>query len=764
MLAATVGCKQQCFITNDTLNTVVTESVHNLEAKPDIIYQPTIGPMGAPPDIYNPDRPIRYMSLAEAVAIALEQGTVGSQSAQGAGVSTDNLVTFAGRSAGGSDAIRVLALDPAAVGAGIEQSLSKFDAVWNTSMTWMATDEPIATALSAFQAGQSGVNAIVQQDATLTSSIIKPLPTGGIAGITFNTAYQFTNLPARVNPSYRPSLQFQFEQPLLQGFGVEINQIRPNHPGSVLNVGALNTTPTQEGILVTRIRFDQQRAEFERNVNVMLVNVEVAYWNLYGAYWNLYAREQALRFAYEAWKLSLLKQQVGRESIADTAQALGQYELFRGQRLAALDQVLENERQLRNLLSLQTEDGTRIVPSDTPNLVLFKPDWNASLEESMALRPELFIARQDIKANQLNVLVQKNLLLPDLRFTATYNANSVGNRLDGPDSQNALRNLASDRFNDYSLGVRLNVPLGYRNAQAQLRIARLQLARSYEVLKDQEFKAQSFLAQQWRRLTSTYEQIIAQRAQREAFAEQLKARYERYRAGKDTLDILLQAQRFWADALANEYAAIVQYNNAIVGFEFAKGTVQQHDNVVISEGALAGCAQVRAVEHLRERSKALVLRERPAPVSHAELIHASCPTEGTPAPGLTPPTAASLPGLYKTTPPLRDVPKSADLKSTPLPESARALEIKSLDQAPRTTELPKPAAPTTLPTLPAAPRPVSGSTRPSDFGTVRPLNAATPEAPTASPPSTLDAPKAPSLPAAPTPVTFPGEMMPPKPM
>ncbi len=52
----------------------------------------------------------------------------------------------------------------------------------------------------------------------------------------------------------------------------------------------------QEGILITRIRFDQQRAEFERNVNQMLLNVEVAYWNLYGGYWTLYSREQGSAF------------------------------------------------------------------------------------------------------------------------------------------------------------------------------------------------------------------------------------------------------------------------------------------------------------------------------------------------------------------------------------------------------------------------------------------------------------------------------------
>ena len=52
-----------------------------------------------------------------------------------------------------------------------------------------------------------------------------------------------------------------------------------------------------EGILITRIRFDQARAEFERNINFMVINVEFAYWTLYGSYWTLYSREQALRQA-----------------------------------------------------------------------------------------------------------------------------------------------------------------------------------------------------------------------------------------------------------------------------------------------------------------------------------------------------------------------------------------------------------------------------------------------------------------------------------
>src|SRR5690606_21915841 len=99
-----------------------------------------------------------------------------------------------------------------------------------SAISWNATDQPIGTPLQTFQAGQGGLTSINQTDATGSIGIFKPLPAGGTAGITFSVPYQFTNLPARVNPSYRPSLQFALDQPLLQGFGVEINQLRNIHP------------------------------------------------------------------------------------------------------------------------------------------------------------------------------------------------------------------------------------------------------------------------------------------------------------------------------------------------------------------------------------------------------------------------------------------------------------------------------------------------------------------------------------------------------
>src|SRR5205823_1180839 len=179
----------------------------------------------------------------------------------------------------------------------------------------------------------------------------------------------------------------------------------------------------------------------------------------------------------------------------------------------------------------------------------------------------------------------------------------IGTRLDGPDGPNAFRSLASGKFDNYGLGLRMEVPIGHREAYARLRQARLELASWYFHLEDSERRVATQLACQYRRLFETHQQIQANRAQREAAAQQLEARFKEFLAGRGTLDILLEAQRFWADALREEYNAIAQYNITLAGFEFAKGTILQHDNVVISEGPLPQCAQVRAVDHERENCK-----------------------------------------------------------------------------------------------------------------------------------------------------------------
>jgi outer membrane protein TolC len=616
--AVTAGCKQQLFIHECDYNNP-TYLPPKAECNPNIL--PPTTDMPSPTTLLDLSRKERPISLSEAIAIALEHGTTGIQSVRLLGTANDDLAALppAPFLTPNTDAIRVLALEPAVFGNDIEGTLSKFDAFWRTSMTWNASDQP-NQGLNTFQNGNF---------ASFLSQLVKPLPSGGDVGVTFQTNYQ--NLKSTVagftlvNPAYQPSLTFNFDQPLLQGFGVDINQLTPRHPeeGTTnLQRSPYALYPNDQGILIARLRFDQSRAEFERAVNFMLINVEVAYWNLYGAYVTLYSREVGMRISYYVWNVVRAQYEVGARDVSELVYRpqLGQFEQFRADRLAAVGQVLERERQLRALLGLPPEDGTRLVPLDAPTLTPFQPDWHTAANEALALRPELVLAREDVKLRQLNVLREKNNLLPDLRFNSSYNINGLGTRLDGDGSMangltdNAFRSLASNHFNNWSLGLSLNVPIGYRAAYAALRLARLRLSQGYLTLRDQEDKAIRFLALQYRQIFESYEEARARRAQREAYGKALEANFEQIRAGKRTADISLQdLERQWTTALDQEFQSVVAYNNALAGFEFAKGTLLQHDNVVISEGPLPCCAQVRAVEHERQRSLALVARERALP-------------------------------------------------------------------------------------------------------------------------------------------------------
>lgn len=672
-LGTVLGCKQPCFMSKDDFDHYHDMGAANLEHDPTASVIAAVSEVKAPPTINDPERQIRYLTLAEAIATALEQGTVGIQNffislnrSNTNNYNNENLVTFNGRSIGFSDSIRVLALQPAIVASDIEAALAKFDARWVSSATWNTTDQPVANALQTIQA--LGQNVIIQDNATVSSAVIKPLPTGGVAGITFNTQYQQSNLRQRLNPSYQPNLTFSFEQPLLQGYGVEINQLRTTHPGSILN--PFSVGGRVEGILITRIRFDEQRAEFERNLNYMLGNVELAYWELYGSYWTLYSREAGLRQAYEAWKINKARYEAGRIPVQDLAQSRLQYELFRGQRLTALADVLERERQIRGLMGLPIEDGTRLVPVDAPTLSPFNPDWHTAVNESLANRPELILARNDLKFRQLDLINQKNLLLPDVRFISSYGITGIGNRLDSPDATNAFRSLASNQFSNWTLGVQANVPIGFRDANAAVRAARLNLAQAYAVLKDQENKAMRFLQVSYRNIFENYEQIKIQRAQREAAAIQLDARFKEFLAGRGTLDILLEAQRLWADSLQAEYANVVLYNKALVSFDFARGTILQRDNVVISEGPLPKCAQIRAVQHEQERCKALVCRERAAANKHG-----AC--DGLSVPGMTSYVAPSLPSLPELPNVLKDKPALPEVSADKSPASHDLDDLKT---------------------------------------------------------------------------------------
>jgi outer membrane protein TolC len=656
-LTALAGCSQPIYL-HDCDDLAKRAGVPpDIACNPKLTLEQATPNVMRPTDIRDPECTPMYVTLHQCIALALERGNTGLQTSRNFGLLDDDLITSV--ALGGQffgDSIRVLALNPAILATNIDFNMARYDPLFRSIIGASSQDNPVGSSAN-FRDGQFANFGVSWEQA---------FASGGAASILFgsqtnqgiNPATNFYSRFAQqnfftntLNPQYTPNLTFSFDQPLFYGYGSDINSLLAQHPEVQNNLGAQtynhSVEGVQSGIVIARIRFTEERADFERGVNFMLANVEVAYWNLYGAFVNLFSAEQALRQAHVAWKINKAKYEAGSIAITQYAQIRGQYEQFRGDRLVALGQVLESERTLRGLVGLPAADGTRLVPVDTPTVAPYRPDWAQAEHECLTLRPELVIQRSDLKQKQLELIRENNGLLPDIRAGASYSINGAGGTLDGDgvfgntgQSNNALRVLASDHYNDFSAGIYGAIPLGYRAQNAAVRAAKLKLAQSYLQLRDEEERARRYLVSQYRAVIQDYDVLVARHQQREAFAEQVEARFKEFVAGKTTADFLLQAQRDWATAVQSEYQAIVEYNNALVRFQFAKGTLLQFNGVQIAEGPLPQCVQVRAVENERQRAAALALRQEAYGVNEYPSGNPILPSA----------TAAPLPVLLHSTP------------------------------------------------------------------------------------------------------------------
>jgi outer membrane protein TolC len=744
-LAGGSGCKHQLFMEPaDHARAAANLPFAKLESQPHDPIIPGSVSAGPPPttvlDSCRPPQPITRM---QAIAIALERGTEGG-GLLGAGQSNDRLPQSNGRGgrSSGTDAIRAFAMNPAADAAEVERALSKFDARWINSITWNKVDQPTLSLQQSFSNGDR---------ANLTSTLAKPLPTGGIAGITFQTDYLNLSTPpsdprfVSLTTSYTPQLQFVLEQPLLQGFGVEINQLLPRHPGGFLIPGLQPSGGASEGILVTNIRVAQSRAQFDNVINNMLLNVESAYWNLFSAYYNLASQEEGYKNAIDNYAfISERAGKLAREEEKYLAEA--QVHQFRAQVIEGRQRVFTTERALRNLLGMPATDGTRLIPIDEPTLVPLTPDYHTVANEALQFSPGLVIARQEVKARQLNLMLNRNLRRPDLRLLTSYNVAGLGARLDGrTEQENALRALAANNFNSWQIGLRLDFPIGFRDANAVVRQSRIELDQSMIDLIEAERKATSFMAQQVREVVSTHQFVLYRRAQRQSLERYIDLnRQGRLQGAVQGANFqafvanLLSAQQQLANATAAEYQAIADYNIALATLEWAKGTIQQYNNVTVADGPLPDFVQKKAEDHFRASEAALKLREHPADMPLAPLHE------------WKPLADIALPPL----------PGTGTLPPPPAPLTPTA-------PAPRTLppEMPPPA------TLPPSPPKSAGTIQPMPGGARNQLIPADAPAPaftpqgtvstqrrgtsTASTPTPEPAPAPPPTPIGPTPVAIP---------
>ena len=203
-------------------------------------------------------------------------------------------------------------------------------------------------------------------------------------------------------------------------------------------------------------------------------------------------------------------------------------------------------------MGLAASDGRLIRPKDEPTTAKVTFDWCDVLNEGLVRSVELRQQKWIVKRAELELIAAKNFLLPKLDFVAQYRWLGLGNRLDGPNSfdvnntaspppdSNAYRTLTSGEFQEWQMGVQLNMPLGFRREMAGVRNAQLTVTRERTKLQEGELELSHQLAYAVRDLETDYVLSQTDFNRRIAAQRQVEAVAAAYETDTITLDVLLQ--------------------------------------------------------------------------------------------------------------------------------------------------------------------------------------------------------------------------------
>jgi len=426
------------------------------------------------------------------------------------------------------------------------------------------------------------------------------------------TQYDFNNSVGNTfgDGTFDSYLDAEIRQPLLQGAGSHFNRIAgPNSgPGQV------------NGVLIGRIRSDISLAEFEVSIRDMVSNVENAYWDLYFAYRDLSAKIEARDAALETWQI-IERNARNRENTpaSEESQAREQYFRFQSEVIDALNGRLVDstrtnngtaagtfrnsggvrmaERRLRLMIGMKINDGRLVQPTELPTRSPIEYDWSSVKSEALAGRSELRKQRWQVKQRELELVANKNFLMPRLDAIARYRQRGFGEKLLSHSSTDALGNIFNGGREEWQLGVELSVPLGYRRAHSAVRNSELGLARERAVLKEQERQVIYGLSNAVGDVKRAYQIMLTQYNRLDAVDDQVKAMEAKRREGISVpLDVLLEAQRRRVDTRIRYHQSEIEYSLALRNVHYEKGSLLTYNNVMTSEAMWSGKAYQDANE------------------------------------------------------------------------------------------------------------------------------------------------------------------------
>jgi outer membrane protein TolC len=227
-----------------------------------------------------------------------------------------------------------------------------------------------------------------------------------------------------------------------------------------------------------------------------------------------------------------------------------------------------------NRPDLPLNSATEVLITTEPKPLGLKLDGEALAQFAVANRMEMLELELQLAIDASTIDFQRNAKLPQVLVDYNYNFTSLASSYG-----RAYDQLGDFNFNQWTLGLQAQIPLGNEAAKAQFNQAvlqRLQRLATRELrqtaIRQEVFDALDQLDENWQRiLAARQESILAGRT--------YEAEQRQFEVGVRTSTDVLDAAARLADAQSREVIALAEYQIAQIDIAFATGTLLGHDQV-----------------------------------------------------------------------------------------------------------------------------------------------------------------------------------------
>ncbi len=354
---------------------------------------------------------------------------------------------------------------------------------------------------------------------------------------------------------YAGNISLTLTQSLLQGFG------------RGANLATLRKA---------RIDVDISRQELRAVAENLVAKVEKAYWDLYLAKEEIAIQRESLDLATRQLNESNERVTVGKLAEIELA-AVNAEVASRRESLINAQSAYEKARlQFLYLLNPQGKEMWSMNPvtTDAP----FVPEDaldTVAVHEALGFkyRPDLQQAKLALAQGELDVQETKNGLLPRLDFFITYGkstyAESFSDAMPDPGSQ----------FSDLSAGLTFSLPISNRSAKARYRKSLHTREQMTLSVRNMEKLVALDVRSAYVEAVKSKELIEATRVTRRLQQINMDAELEKFRVGKSTNFLVLQAQRDFTAAKLEEARAMVGHLDALIDLYQMQGTLLERRGI-----------------------------------------------------------------------------------------------------------------------------------------------------------------------------------------